>query len=169
MKTSTPLPIRFASVIAAAFLALSAPAQTTINHADKSFIEKAAKAGMKEVDISRVAVERTSDPRVRAFAEMLVADHSGANDALATIAASKGVHLPAKDVDGAEKWTKKSGKDFDEDYVEKMVSAHKEAVELFEKEADKGEDAETKAFARATLPKLQHHLEVAIDLKKSVK
>jgi len=169
MKTSTPLPIRFASVIAAAILALNASAQTPLKHSDKSFIEKAAKAGAEEVNISRVAVERTSNPEVRSFAQMVVDDHSSANAALASIAASKGVTLPAKDMDDANKWSKKSGKDFDEDYVEKMVSAHKDAVELFEKEANKGDDAETKAFARDTLPRLQHHLEMAMDLKKMVK
>ena len=45
MKTSTLLPIRCAAVIAAAFFTLTASAQTTIKHADKSFVEKAAKAG----------------------------------------------------------------------------------------------------------------------------
>jgi len=169
MKTSTALPIRFASLIAAAFLTLTASAQTSIKHADKSFIEKAAKAGVAEVDISRVAAERTSSSQVRDFAQMLVADHQRANDALASIAESKAVHLPAKDAEVTEKWTKKDAKDFDEDYIEKMISAHKDAVELFENEANKGEDAETKAFARATLPKLQHHLEMALDLKKTVK
>jgi putative membrane protein len=169
MKPSIPLSFRFPAAIAAAFLALTVTAQTPLKHADKSFIEKAAKAGVEEVDISRVAVERTANPQVRAFAQMVVDDHSSANDALAAIAVSKGVKLPARETEETDKWTKKSGKDFDEDYIKKMVSAHKEAVELFTKEADKGEDAETQTFARATLPKLQHHLEMALDLKKGAK
>jgi len=169
MKTSTLLPIRCAAVIAAAFFTLTASAQTTIKHADKSFVEKAAKAGQEEVDISRVAVERTMNPQVRTFAQMIVDDHTSANEALAAIAAGKEVKLPAKDMDATEKWTKKSGKDFDGDYIGKMVSAHKEAIELFGKEADKGEDADVQAFARATLPKLQHHLEMALDLQKTLK
>jgi len=124
---------------------------------------------MEEVDISRVVAERTSNAQVRAFAQMMVDDHTSANEALASIAASKSVELPAKDTADADGWTKKNGTDLDEDYVKKMVSAHKDAVELFEKEADKGKDAETKAFARATLPKLQHHLEMAMDLKRTLK
>ena len=50
-----------------------------------------------------------------------------------------------------------------------MVSDHKDAVELFQKEADKGSDLDVKSFARDTLPKLEHHLEMAIDLKKALK
>ena len=166
--TSLTFTRRVAVATAATFLALGLSAQP-IKHADKNFIENAAKCGMEELAISRVVVERTTNPQVKSFAQMVVDDHSSANDALMSIASAKGVKLPAKDMDDAKKWSKKSAKGLDEDYVEKMVSAHKDAVKLFEKEADKGEDAETKAFARATLPKLQHHLEMAMDLKKTVK
>ena len=76
--------------------------------------------------------------------------------------------MPAKDTD-ANKWSKKDGKDFDRDYVTKMVSAHEDAVKLFQKEATDGEDAESVAFARKILPKLQHHLEQANDLKRLMK
>jgi len=169
MKTSIPRVSRFAAALTAALFGLTLSAQTTLKHADKSFIEKAAKAGTEEVEVSRVAVERSTNPRVKAFAEMVVADHTSANTALASLAASKGITLPARDMDDANKWTKKNGSDFDEDYIDKMVSAHKDAVELFEKQANKGDDLETKTFARDTLPKLQHHLEMAMDLKKSLK
>jgi|SRR5882724_460819 len=170
MKTFTLQSLRCAALFAAAFLASQASAQMdSLKHSDKAFIEKAAKAGTEEVDISRVAAERTLNPQVKAFAQMVIDDHTAANAALGTIASGKGVSLPATDMEVTNKWSKKSGKDLDEDYVEKMVSAHKEAVELFQKEADKGVDMDTKNFARDTLPKLQHHLEMAMDLKKTVK
>jgi putative membrane protein len=170
MNKSTLLPIRFAALFAAAFLALQASAQPTdLKHSDKSFIEKAAKAGAEEVDISLIVVDRTMNPMVKEFAQMIVTDHTGANEALAAIAASKGVQLPPKDPDATDKWAKKTGKDFDEDYINKMIAAHKDAVELFQKEADKGDDPQVKAFARDTLPKLQHHLAMAMDLKKTLK
>ena len=172
MKNSTLQSFRFAAVIAAAFLAFSASAQTpppTIKHMDKKFIVKAAKSGMAEVDISRVVAERTTNPDVRTLAQMMADDHSKADDTLATLAASKGVTFPAKDMELTDTWTKKSAKDLDADYLSKMVSDHKDAVSLFEKEADKGEDADAKAFASDTLPKLQHHLAMATDLQKTVK
>lgn len=170
MKTSIPLTFRFAALLAGAFFALTATAQTAdLKHADKSFIEKAAKAGREEVEISRVAVERTTNAQVKLFAQSIIDDHGAVNDKLMSIAAMKGVKLPARDMDDMKKWSKKSGKDFDEDYVSKMVSAHQDAVDLFEKQANKGEDFDTKTFARATLPALQHHLQMALDLKKALK
>jgi putative membrane protein len=171
MKTSTLMPIRFATAMAAALLAFQASAQTspTLSHGDKSFLEKAAKSGMEEVDISRAVVERTTNPDVKAFAQMMVDDHSAANSAVASLAGSKGVELPAKDMDDMAKWTKKSASSLDADYISKMVSDHEDAVKLFQKESDKGTDMDTKSFARDTLPKLQHHLEMAMDLKTKVK
>ncbi len=169
MKSHIVTPLRFTALLATVFLALSASADTSLSHSDKSFIEKAAKSSTGEVDISRVVADRTMNPEVRTFAQKMVDDHGSANEAIAKLAASKGVDLPARDMDDATKWSKKSGKDLDEDYMDKMVSDHKDAVELFQKEADKGEDAETKAFARDTLPTLQHHLEMAMDLEKTLK
>lgn len=172
MKNSTLQSFRFAAVIAAAFLAFSASAQTpppTIKHMDKKFIVKAAKSGMAEVDISRVVAARSTNSDVRTLAQMMVDDHSKANEALTTLAASKGVTFPAKDMDLTDTWTKKNAKDLDADYLSKMVSDHKDAVSLFEKEAEKGEDADAKAFANDTLPKLQHHLAMVVNLQQMMK
>ncbi len=162
---------RFAAGLAVAVLTLGAVAQppVAIKRADKAFIEKAARAGLEEIEISRVALERTQNTQVKSFAQMIVDDHTTANTALASMASNKGVGLPAKDLDEAQKWAKRNGKNFDEDYVAKMISAHKEAVDLFAKEANEGDDPEITAFARVTLPKLQHHLEMAMDLKKMMK
>ena len=172
MKTSTLIPLRFVAALAAALLALTASAQMpapSLSHGDKSFIEKASKAGQEEIDISQAVVARTMNPDVKAFAQMMIDDHSAANTALAGIASGKGVETPVKGMGETEKWSKKSAYDLDKDYVEKMVSDHKEAVELFQKEADKGSDFDVKGFARDTLPKLQHHLEMVLDLKKAMK
>ena len=139
-----------------------------LKHGDKSFIEKAAKSGMEEVAISRVAVERATNPQVREFAQMMVSDHTGANTELTTLAMSKNLTLPVKDIN-VEKWEKRSAKGFDEEYMEKMVSDHKDAVDLFEKEAKKGDDADLMNFAAKTLPSLTAHLAKAQDLKKMVK
>ena len=166
---SRPLTLRVAALFGAALLAVNVSAQIPLKHSDKTFIEKATKSGREEVDISRIALERTSNADVKSFAKMLVAEHGAANETLAVIATNKAVSLPAKDLESSEKWLKKSGKNFDEDYLEKMISAHKDAVQLFEEQANEGQDTETKAFARATLPKLQHHLQKAMDLKKTLR
>lgn len=142
--------------------------KTDLKHGDKSFVEKAAKMGMEEVAISRIAVERATNPQVREFAQMMVSDHTGANSELTTLAASKNVMLPSKDFN-LDKWEKRSAKSFDEEYMEKMVSDHKDTLDLFEKESKKGEDADLMNFAGKTVPTLTAHLSKAQEIKKALK
>jgi putative membrane protein len=52
-----------------------------------------------------------------------------------------------------------SGDSFDKSYIKGMIASHKDDIKEFQKEASEGKDAEAKAFASATLPTLQMHLE----------
>jgi putative membrane protein len=135
---------------------------------DRDFFEKAAKASMSEVEISRVAAERTSNPEVKKFAQMMIADHQAAFDDLASLATAKGVSLPAKELHPG-RWEKRDAKNFDRDYINKMVSDHEDVVKLFEKQAKDGDDPDAVAFARKYLSTLQQHLQQAHDLKRLLK
>ncbi|WP_145914769.1 DUF4142 domain-containing protein, partial [Pseudomonas syringae group genomosp. 3] len=52
-------------------------------------------------------------------------------------------------------------KSFDQAYANNQVSAHEQAIKLYKEEAENGKDPELKAFAKATLPTLEKHLEHA--------
>lgn len=60
-----------------------------------------------------------------------------------------------------------SGKDFSSDFDSYQVSAHEDAVSLFERYAKGGDSAELKDWAGKTLPALKHHLEMARELGKA--
>jgi putative membrane protein len=135
---------------------------------DRDFFEKAAKASRAEVEISRVAAARSTNPEVRRFAQMMIEDHEVASEELAVLASSKGVTLPAKETQPS-KWEKHDAKSFDKDYINKMVSDHEDVVKLFEKQAKNGDDLDAVAFARKHLAKMQHHLQQAVDLKRTFK
>jgi putative membrane protein len=57
--------------------------------------------------------------------------------------------------------------DFSSDFDSMQVSAHKDAVSLFERYAKGGENPKLKDWAGKTLPALQHHLEMAQNLGKT--
>jgi putative membrane protein len=139
-----------------------------LKHADRSFIEKADVAGREEVEISQIAAERASNPDVKKFAQMMVDDHTRANEELASIATACGVKLKDKPKN-EDKWSRKDAKDFDRDYMKKMVDDHKKVIDLFSKESKDGADEQLVEFARKTLPKLQHHLDEAARLDNLVK
>jgi putative membrane protein len=60
-----------------------------------------------------------------------------------------------------------TGQDFSSDYDSYQVSAHKDAVSLFERYAQGGDNAALKDWAGKTLPALKHHLEMANELGKA--
>lgn len=139
-----------------------------ISHSDKNFVEKAAKGGAEEVALSQVALERSTNPQVKEFAQMMVTDHNDANSQLMSFAQTKGVELSSKEIN-VKKWQKKDAKDFDADYISQMIDDHKDAVKLFQKESTNGEDGDLKAFAEKTLPTLQSHLDKAQEIKAALK
>ncbi len=95
------------------------------------------------------------------------ADHTEANIELRKLALEKNISLDTSKNDNktSDKLSKLDGAAFDHAYIEDQVKAHEDAVTLFEKEADKGNDGDLKAFASTTLPTLKHHLEMVKDLQ----
>lgn len=56
---------------------------------------------------------------------------------------------------------------FSSDYNSYQISAHKDALSLFERYAKGGDNADLKDWAGKTLPALQHHLDMAQELGKA--
>jgi putative membrane protein len=135
------------------------------NNADTKFAMTAAQDGMTEVELGRLAVQKGMSDAVKQFGQRMIDDHGSANQQLMQLASSKGMTLPttldAKHAAMVAKFQRLSGAEFDRAYAKQMVQDHRKAVDLFQKEADRGADADLKAFASKTLPTLQGHLSMA--------
>jgi len=152
-------------------LATSAFAQAPARRAassgseDIEFVLDAAKGGMAEVELGKLAAERAQNAEVKKFAERMVTDHSKAGDELKSLAQSKGIRLPeeieAKDRALLTRLSKLNGAAFDRAYMQAMVSDHVKDVNEFKKEANSGRDPQVKSFASNTLPTLEEHLQHA--------
>jgi putative membrane protein len=136
-----------------------------LSHADKAFIEDAAKGGMAEVQTGQLAAQKGSDPAVKEFGNRMVQDHGKANEELQQLAQSKGVQMPSKekfmDRHEANKLQKLSGADFDREYSQHALKDHQKDVKKFQEAANKLKDPDVKAWAQKTLPVLQEHLAMA--------
>ncbi len=141
--------------------------------ADNNFVTKAAQGGMAEVQLGNLAKERGSSQQVKDFGQQMVTDHTKANDELKSIAARKNITLPtgldAKDQATYDRLSKLNGVEFDKAYMRDMVMDHRKDVSEFRQEADRGTDADLKAFASKTLPTLEHHLQMAESTDAKVK
>jgi putative membrane protein len=128
-----------------------------------NFAIAAANGGMMEVELGRIAGEKASNPRVKAFGEMMVKDHSEANNTLKGIATSLNIAIPDSVSDATKKeidmMKMKKGKDFDKAYVSMMLDDHKKDIAEFRKCADNCSDSTIKSFASTTLPVLEKHLD----------
>jgi putative membrane protein len=144
----------------------SSSAESGLASKDRSFLLKAAKGGEKEIVVSQAVLPHLLNPQVRDFAQMMITDHTSANLELSKLAAGKEVELPALDATVGDKWAKKDN-GADKDYIGEMVDDHEAVVKLFKKAAQSS-DADIAAFAEKMLPTLQHHLDVAQALKKSL-
>jgi putative membrane protein len=146
----------------------------SLSHADSSFLKDATEAGLYEIQGSKIALDKATDPQVKSFAQHMIDEHTKANQEIEALASQKGVKLPTSPsvaqqakLKTLEHWSQ-SG--FDHHYAEGVgVSAHKDAVKLFTKESTDAKDADVKALASKTLPDLQQHLQMAQQLVDETK
>jgi putative membrane protein len=137
---------------------------------DRAFIMEAAAGGMAEVELGRLATQKASRSEVKAFGQMMIEDHSTANDQLMKIAQEKGLAAPhaLKPEHEAlkDRLSTLSGAAFDRAYMREMVKDHQKDVASFRKQSTSASDPEVKQFASSILPTLEKHLERAKEIQQ---
>ena len=142
-----------------------------ISPSTPDFVKQVAVSDMFEIETNKLGQERGSAAQ-KTFASQMVADHTKTSNELKQLVSSGKVkaELPtALDSSHQSKFDKlkgKKGDDFVSEFNDLQISAHKDAVGLFERYANGGDNAELKAWAAKTLPALRHHLEMAQKLDK---
>ena len=147
--------------------------QAQLSHEDREFIDDAAQGGQLEVKLGQVVVKRGASDEVKRFAQRMIDDHGKINQRLTDVARQNGVAVPQeldkKHQEQLDKLSQYSGSKLDEEYISATVSAHKDDVSAFEKEAKDTKDPALKQFAASTLPTLQEHLELAKQVEDHLK
>lgn len=151
--------------------AAATAAKDALDQEDKTFVREAAIGGMAEVELSKIA-QKSENADVKRFAERMIEDHTKANEQLTSIATGLGVEIP-KTVDSEhqrmrEKLQTLHGKAFDDQYARDMVEDHNKAVKLFQQEERSGHNTELKQFAQKTLPTLEEHQKMALELSRKL-
>src|SRR4051812_47227545 len=109
--------IAAAAVFAAVALAPSASASVD----DALFADNATRANLAEVAAARLALDKSDDAAVRAYARKMITDHTAAQKQLAAIAKAEGTSLPKQPTKlqraEAARLAKLSGTTFDVAYI----------------------------------------------------
>ena len=139
----------------------------------EDFIKEAATSDMLEIEAAKLAQQKGNADEKK-FAEQMITDHTKTSTELKrAVPPAMQSAIPAALDDSSQKKLDKlrdtKPDDFASEYDPMQVSAHKDAVSLFERYAKGGEDPKLKDWAGTTLPALQHHLEMAQELDKKRK
>jgi putative membrane protein len=131
----------------------------------QDFVSEAAISDMFEIQSSKLAEDKQVDAQTKAFAEHMVNDHSKTTSELKTFVAKLNITVPHK-LDSAhqsmlDKLKGLDGADFAKLYHDDQDSGHKNAVSLFKRYADGGDNPDLKAWAAKVLPTIEQHLKSA--------
>jgi len=145
------------------------PSTNALNSSDTRFVTQATQGGLLEIELANLALQNSTNDAVRAYAETLIQDHTQANQQLAQIAGAKGATVPttldASGQNAVNRLGNLSGRQFDRQFANQAVATHRQAIQLFQNEASRGDDEELRTFAQSTLPTLQEHLADAQQLQ----
>lgn len=129
----------------------------------REFVNEAASDGIMEIRMAEIAMQKSQNADIDQLAQTIKADHEKASAELKSIAANKNWSVPVMMMDKhqqkVEKLMETDIDKFDEEYLETMVSAHKDAIDRFEKCAEKNHDAQVTMWVNNTLPILRQHLQ----------
>jgi putative membrane protein len=165
-------------LLAGPALAQSVGEKTGVNSAlgvtpsTDDFVKEVATSDMFEIESNKLG-EQKGTAQEKTFARQMVTDHTKTSTELKSmvtggkVKATLPTELDSSHQSKLDKLKAASGKDFSSDFDSDQVSAHKDAVSLFERYAKGGDNAELKDWAGKTLPTLQHHLEMAQELGKA--
>jgi putative membrane protein len=128
------------------------------------FIQEAAISDMFEIESSKMASAKLAGPE-KEFAAKMVADHTKTTAELTAEAKAGNIPIPPAMDSSHQKMLDKlnslNGDDFRKQYFSDQVSAHKDAVSLFTRYSNGGDNLKLKNWATTALPALQHHLDMA--------
>ncbi|NEW88326.1 DUF4142 domain-containing protein [Rhodopseudomonas sp. WA056] len=164
-------------LIATPALAQSVTEKTGVNSvlgiapSTPDFVKQVAISDMYEIQSNQLA-ERKGNAAQQTFAKQMITDHTKTSSELKAmvtdgkVKAALPTALDSAHQEKLDKLKNASGAEFSELFGEQQVEAHQDAVSLFERYAKGGDNDALKNWAGTTLPKLQHHLEMAKQLER---
>ncbi|WP_293905064.1 DUF4142 domain-containing protein [Phenylobacterium sp.] len=146
----------------AAVGAVSAATTAATNSTD-GFVTGLVTGGLYEVQAGQIAGKKAQSPGVKAFAKMMVTDHTAMSKAAEPAVKASGKPVPTE-LDERRKGmidnlNAAKPADFDAAYLSQQEAAHQETLTLLKGYADGGDDAGLKAVATGAIPKVQAHLD----------
>lgn len=135
-----------------------------------AYVEAAVRIDMYEIAMAKLAIERTADRAVAAFAEQMLRDHDASMRELQAVAyGTAGVPVLTLDTfHNTRLAALKIATDFDRAYLDKHIESHMEAVRLHGGFAGGGSDPALRGVASRAEALALRHLQEAQALRVSL-
>ena len=159
-----------AATPAAAPATATAPATAAkLSRADRNAVTDLAMANMAEIATAKIALARSQNVDVKAFAQRMIDDHTKAQAEVQALAKAKGIELPT---DLNVKYKAKSalleglkGEIFDRTYIKQSGRAdHRDTHDKIRSATDKIKDPDVKALVAKIGPVVEQHLLMADEM-----
>lgn len=139
---------------------------------DSEFLVDQAEINLAEIEIGKLAQQKSTNPEVKKFGKMLVDEHTKSASEVSALAKAKNFTLPTSlTEDGQEEYKKlneKSGLDFDKKFADMMIDGHEKAIDKLQKASKDATDEEVRQWASGNIAGLTAHLEHAKMLKQNL-
>lgn len=161
-------------VVAAALagaVTLVPPAEAQRGGDGPAFVAKAGAGDLYEIQSSQIAVRRARDPRVRAFAQMLITHHRQTTRQVGAAARQAGLRPRPPALEPAQRrmlveLQRAPAGGFDRLFLSQQIPAHQEALGLHRNYARSGGVATLRRAAAGAVPIVQSHLTQARRLQR---
>ncbi|HEY2027080.1 MAG TPA: DUF4142 domain-containing protein [Gemmatimonadaceae bacterium] len=165
-----------APVVADSSNPAAAPTASAAPMTDANILAQEKDGDSAEVAIGEFARTHASDPQVKAYAALLVHDHSNGEKQVVALAKKLTItpQAPASDTASQEtahtiaRLTALKGYDFDTAFVRHEIADHQSDIDDAHKAAAAAQSADVKAMIEKSLPELQKHLDRAQELDKKL-
>jgi putative membrane protein len=151
--------------IAVVFTGAALSERTGVNASDRTFVQKAGQGGTDEIAAARLALTKTTNPAVLAFAHRMIRDHTALAAKLKAAAATNGLMPPATpsavEQSALHALGLLSGTAFAVAYRTQQIAAHQATITLFVTESKDGHSRSLKQMAATALPLIRMHLKMA--------
>ncbi len=119
---------------------------------DKQFVMQASLSDYTEITFSQLALQKSTNPQVKAYAQKMITDHQKLEAEMKPGADKLGVTpATALDADHQQKYDamgQLSGADFDKQYMTAMDTDHHKSLDAFKAEESSTQDAQLKPVVK---------------------
>jgi len=131
-----------------------------------AYVSKAQIGDLMEIELGRIAVQRSQNEKLRNFARKMVDAHSVMLSDFAGAVQAAGLSvirpkLEAEDMRKIDELRALPDGEFDKAYITTQISMHKEALDLHQGYARGGESTVLKKAAEKAVPLVREHLQMA--------